>query len=206
MRIYTTLKEARANKKENVEEIFEVAKGTETLYVLANISFACIVASRRQAKLNEQLAPEGLVYVASHPLLTPEEESAKKELEKHTAKIRLSSRGWGDYSPCEWIGDTRRADVEIVAECKNLLATRHDVDEPIQSDGTILKLLNQARAQIANPAAPLSEPDRGPGYCYNCESYCYGDCGEFSNRPTHASLDRELGQMAREENYGINEG
>jgi len=32
-----------------------------------------------------------------------------------------------------------------------------------------------------------AEKEYGRGYCYNCDSYCYGDCGDF-----HATNIREI--------------
>lgn len=42
------------------------------------------------------------------------------------------------------------------------------------------------------------------GYCYSCESYCYGDCGHYSSDPG-VKLRRDIALAQREENYGIND-
>lgn len=88
-------------------------------------------------------------------VLTPQEaearlapqRAAEAEARKYTRKIYLSGRGWGDYSPVEWTGDVRRADAEIVAECRKLLDNASDVDDP-QTDEQIAGKLAQARAEV----------------------------------------------------------
>ena len=49
------------------------------------------------------------------------EVQARAEQEKKMVTIYLSSRGWGDFSPCEWRGDITRPDTEILAECRDRL-------------------------------------------------------------------------------------
>jgi len=129
----------------------------------------------------------------------------------NTIRINLSSRGWGDYSNVEWTGDQRRSDAEILAECKHLLATGHDVDEPEQSDEQILAKIAGARARKAD--APRREKeaeeyynrDMGAGYCYSCETHCYGDCGNYQPKRTSLIAARDARQVADEANYGIND-
>ena len=101
---------------------------------------------------------------------TRETNEAKKVI------IYLSSRGWGDYSPVNWEGDITRPDAEILVECQELLASGHDVDKRMQTDADIITKIVQAREKWAMPKIEYVEPDRGPGYCTICESYCYGDC------------------------------
>jgi len=72
--------------------------------------------------------------------------------------IRLSARGWGDYSPLVWTGDITRTDNEILAECRELLIRGHDVDNRNQSDDEILAKINAARKRIAD--APAREAAR----------------------------------------------
>jgi len=126
--------------------------------------------------------------------------------------IYLSSRGWGDYSPCEWIGDITRPDVEILAECKAELAGGHDVDEHRQSDEQILSKITAARAKWegapARDAARAKaekediERKKATGYCFNCETWCDGDCGHYSSDPT-VKFRRDLHEAQREQNYGV---
>ena len=47
---------------------------------------------------------------------------AEREAEMRRGRIYLSSRGWGDYSPVEWVGDITRPAAEIEAECAAALA------------------------------------------------------------------------------------
>ena len=108
---------------------------------------------------------------------------ARKAVERVQVEIYLSSRGWGDYSGVAWRGDITRPDTEIIAECQALLAAGTDVDTPNQSDAQLLVRISIARAtwQVRQDAAKLPpRPRHGPGYCYNCETYCDGDCGDFA--------------------------
>ena len=134
-----------------------------------------------------------------------EEEKAKAEIEKRTVRIYLSSRGWGDYSPVEWIGDITRPTNDILAECRKALETSYDVDFPNKPDDEIIKEIEAAKQRYANPPKPIKEPEHGPGYCYNCESYCYGDCGHYAPKPTPETIKRQLDEMTREANYGISD-
>lgn len=122
-----------------------------------------------------------------HPVkLAEDAKRAKKEIEdKKIVKIYLSSRGWGDYSSLEWVGDITRPDAEILRECKELLANGHDVDKPNQSDDDILRLVQEAREDWATPREVAeTEIEHGVGYCYSCETYCYGDCGDYQPQMT----------------------
>jgi hypothetical protein len=65
------------------------------------------------------------------------------------ATIKLSTRGFGEYSPVAWTGDINRTDAEIIAECKDLLAKGHDVDNRNQSDDEILAKIKAERERIA---------------------------------------------------------
>ena len=67
--------------------------------------------------------------------------------------VTLSSRGWGDYSPVVWTGDIDRADADILAECRQLLATERDVDDRNQSDADILAKIAAARQELADAPA-----------------------------------------------------
>jgi len=128
--------------------------------------------------------------------------------------IYLSSRGWGDFSPVEWRGDITRPDAEILAECREWLAKSHDVDQPFQSDDEIMGKISRAREKWATAPARKAARDAEEaadirrkietGYCFYCESWCHGDCGQYSNDPM-VKFRRDLNQAAREANYGIND-
>ena len=154
---------------------------------------------------------------ATHPakIATDKAAAIKATEDAKTVKIYLSSRGWGDYSPCEWIGDITRPDTEILAECKHLLATQHDVDQRTnQSDADLLTKIDQARdnwekapaSKAAREAAENKDIQRkiDTGYCFFCESWCYGDCGHYSKDPM-TKFRRDLREAEREANYGIND-
>ena len=42
------------------------------------------------------------------------------------------------------------------------------------------------------------------GYCFNCETWCHGACGHYSNDP-HTMHRRRMAEATREANYGIND-
>ena len=104
-------------------------------------------------------------------------------------KFFLSSRGWGDYSSVKWIGDITRPDSEIIEECQSALKNSGDVDSPNQSDDDILNKIKKARAAWEDkPRQKRESAIRlqkliDTGYCFNCESWCHGDCGNYSNDP-----------------------
>ena len=135
----------------------------------------------------------------------------EKEAEAKSVEIRLSSRGWGDYSPCTWIGDITRPDEEILAECRDRLLNGHDVDLRDQTDEEILAKISAARQEwITRPArlaaaALAREKDLQDkidnGYCFNCESYCQGACDNPSYDPRVYDM-RMLREAMREDGYG----
>ena len=124
-------------------------------------------------------------------------------------RIYLSSRGWGDYSSCEWVGDITRPDAEILEECKRALTTENDVDQPNQSDVELLGKIIKARddwqtaparkaAIEAKKAADVKRKIE-TGYCFACDSYCFGDCGNYTKNP-RGMYARQLKEAIREAN------
>ena len=144
---------------------------------------------------------------AKHPakLAADKTAEARRIEESKIVTIYLSSRGWGDYSSCEWSGDITRPDAEILAECKHNLTTEQDVDKPDQSDAEILAKITEARAKYNTPREPIKPITHGHGYCHSCETYCYGGCGNYQPKPTSAIINRKAREIAREANYGIND-
>lgn len=124
--------------------------------------------------------------------------------EKTETKIYLSSRGWGDFSPVEWRGDIAADNMSILAECKKLLSDGRDVDEPNQSDEEILKKIEAAGLKFAPPGPARTEPKEifGAGYCYSCESYCYGDCGNYRPKNSGRILAQKFAEDIREQTFG----
>ena len=120
-------------------------------------------------------------------------DAEKRDLAARIVTIYLSSRGWGDYSSCEWTGDITRPDAEILAECKHLLTTGYDVDQHNQPDDEIMAKIAKSRAnwesaparKVAREAGEEEDIRRkiASGYCFACESYCHGDCGHYSSDP-----------------------
>ena len=149
---------------------------------------------------------------AKHPLKVEQDrlEALKAKEVAKQVRIYLSSCGWGDYSSCEWRGDITRPDTEILAECKHILTTEHDVDQPNQPDDEIMSKIAKARAdwetaparKTAQETAEVEDIRRKieTGYCFTCETWCHGDCGHYSNNPRRFNND-----AAREANYGIND-
>ena len=153
---------------------------------------------------------------AKHPAKAEQDRIAavKKAQESKQVRIYLSSRGWGDYSACEWHGDITRPDADILAECRAELTNGHDVDKPNQSDAELLQIIIEARATWkaapARKAAREVEEEANiqnkikSGYCFYCESWCHGDCGHYSSDPM-IKFRRDLKEAQNEANYGIND-
>lgn len=153
---------------------------------------------------------------AKHPVKVAHDkaEADKSAKQAKMITIYLSSRGWGDYGSLDWYGDITRPDAEILAECKHLLATGHDVDQPNQSDEEILSKIKAAREswrtaperKAAREKAEAEDIKRKieTGYCFACDTWCHGDCGNYSNDP-RVMYRKHLNEAAREANYGIND-
>lgn len=153
---------------------------------------------------------------ATHPAKAEQDRLAAIKSAEAAKQVRiyLSSRGWGDYSPCEWVGDITRPDAEILEECRRALTTEYDVDQFNQSDAEIMDKIIAARKQWAEAparkAAREAEEEADiqskikSGYCFYCESWCHGDCGHYSSDPM-VKFRRDFNQAARESNYGIND-
>lgn len=126
--------------------------------------------------------------------------------------IYLSSRGWGDYSPCEWTGDITRPDSEILAECREELTGGHDVDTPNQTDDELLAKIVVAREKWRTRPERLAAAQKAEeedlqkkiasGFCFSCESWCHGDCGNYSTDP-NVKFRRDFQRAMAEQNYGI---
>ena len=85
------------------------------------------------------------------------------------------------------------------------------MDKPNQSDNEILETIIKARnfwaGKSEREAAYQADIQHkiDTGYCFSCESWCDGDCGDYSNDPA-IQFRRDLQQASREANYGIQEG
>jgi hypothetical protein len=182
-----------------------------------------IVKFREQVKHNGKMVvcclrvdtrPDLIALVSEIEKSDAEEKAQKAEIEKRTVRIYLSSRGWGDYSACEWVGDITRPAAEILTECRKQLNTEYDVDQHNQSDDEIMSKIAAARekwetapareaAMEAEEKADIQRKIKS-GYCFACESYCHGDCGHYSN-DLGVKYRRDFNQAVREVNYGIND-
>lgn len=153
---------------------------------------------------------------AAHPAKIEQDrlKMIKNAEEAKQVRIYLSSRGWGDYSACEWVGDITRPDAAILAECRDRLTKEHDVDQPNLPDQDILSLIADARTKweaapalrAARSAAETVDIKRkvDNGFCFACGSYCYGDCGDYSRNPV-TQYRREIQEAAAEANYGVDD-
>lgn len=208
MTLYETLEAARAASKANsqVESIVEIEHNTQ------GQKFICLTCPaeylRRHIKKNPM--PEIVKIIASHSIRTPEEQEEIAARENNTKEIFLSSRGWGDYSPCTYRADLRKSDDEILAGCRAELIACNDVDQPNQSDAEILAAIANVRAKYAKQKTTISQEikkmiEHGIGYCYSCETYCCGDCDDYQPKPTARTISREIKKMNDEANYGIND-
>ena len=71
---------------------------------------------------------------------------------------------------------------------------------------------NQIMAECAATDKPVQveaapEPEKhGPGYCYSCGTYCYGDCGHYEPKRTLKHVMADAQEAARESMAGIQEG
>jgi hypothetical protein len=143
-----------------------------------------------------------------HPakLLKDKKEAEEKKIKENSVSIHLSTRGWGDYSSVVWYGDITKPFSEIVAECQKLLKTGHDVDHKVQSDEEVLQKIKIAHEKWLGEQAPKPESSHtethGAGYCYSCESYCYGDCGDYHPTLTTDLIAKRFQKMSREDEFG----
>lgn len=172
---YPTLDAARSSDKidSKTVEIWQIRDRVgDEHYILSRIFFG------KSGMIREIEAHYGFAILRKHNLRSDEQVKIDDETRASTVSIRLSSRGWGDYIPLSWSGDIRRPQAEIVAECRALLKDGHDVDHRDLTDEAILALIDGTRKKIMTSVEPYTEPDRGAGYCHNCETYCYGDCGQ----------------------------
>jgi len=119
-------------------------------------------------------------------------EQLRQEKEKQeTVSIHLSTRGWGDYSSVEWVGNITQPDAIILAECKTLLSSSTDVDHILTDEKIIVKITEARSKWHQKQEKPVQKiVTHGPGYCYSCDSYCYGDCGHFTPKPTFDTLKK----------------
>jgi hypothetical protein len=158
--------------------------------------------------------PDLAAYIAQVEAEDKIEQAVRAEAAKKTVNIYLSSRGWGDYSACEWTGDITRTDAEILAECRTQLQTGHDVDRAGQGDDEILSKITIARTLWATKDERRDAYRRAEaedirskiesGYCFSCGTWCHGDCGHYSRDPATA-YRQNLKKAQREFNYGIND-
>lgn len=176
--------------------------------------------SKEDRYLYLAVAQDGLNYVIAKDQEKAVDEfyaviaKEKAAIQAKTVTIHLSTRGWGDYSSLEWSGDITRADAEILAECRELLTNGYDVDKPNQTDDELAVKIKAAREKWAGKEEreqKRSEKESAhikhlidTGYCFNCESYCHGDCGHYSSDPS-IRYKKMLRGAIREQNYGIND-
>ncbi len=83
-------------------------------------------------------------------------------------------------------------------------------DSGYRTESEILELIREVREKWqkqkeeppkAEKEAEEAERLAATGYCFNCESWCHGDCGNYSNDPKIRAV-RQFKLSMREEQYG----
>jgi len=207
MKTYQSAEDARAaiaGAQGAAKYIWEIDYNGVRCYAIGSCSAATIIGGKNTYAKNAwaRLLEQGVTLISGHGLLTMEQSEAKeqqdqlqREIDANSIGVYLSSRGWGDYSPVKPLLDLRRADAELIIDCRKALVEATDVDQCNQSDAEIIKALAEARLLLARRNAP--EPVRGKGYCYACQTYCYGDCGQFTPQKPSKIFVRELSEAIR---------
>lgn len=202
MNVFKTLPEARQYGKE---------KGATHILGIDHITHgACFVATKAGIKamtivLKNTPNSEIKAFTSEHNIKTDEELAEEEAILKNTVEIYLSSRGWGDYSPVKCNCDLRKSDSELLKQCRDALNSETDVDSQNQSDEEILSKISSARSKHATPVKKPEPVKYGPGYCYSCESYCFGDCGDYHPQLTNDLIARRFHKDISEQNFGIND-
>ena len=178
MTIFKSLTDARDDKPQDVAEIWQIklTDGSDA-YIRAKMTLEWVRRSA-QSKLTELEQLNKMTVIRACSAYAVDDTSADE------LTVFLSARGWGDSCNLEWRGSPATTDQEILAQCQLLLKTGVDVDEREQSDEQILAKIAQARKSFDTPKF-VDTIKRGPGYCYHCEDYSFGDCdcGHYPGTP-----------------------
>jgi len=67
-------------------------------------------------------------YLARTATARKEASAAEADKRANEITVYLSSRGWGDFSPVEWVGDRRLETETILSQCRVALSSSKDVD------------------------------------------------------------------------------
>ncbi len=203
MNTYETVGDARQGRTWDSMQIIEIEHATEgTCYINSKYDLETL-----QRALAAKPMPEILRLVR-----TVVDYRAEREEEVERAiSVFVSTRGWGDYASLHWIGDGELPDDEIISRIRELISISSDVDS-VPSDDELRARIAEAREAKAQAKAELAQLEReepkpvhGPGYCYSCHSYCYGDCGDYTPRPTRRTLSRGIREAAREAMFGLDD-
>lgn len=100
----------------------------------------------------------------------------------------------------------RTSDAEFCG-CSNMAwtITEGEWDEIVRLSQEIEGEKEKASKENEKAAAESLQRKIDTGYCFNCESWCHGDCGNYSQNPA-TSFRRDLKKAQDEANFGINEG
>lgn len=193
MTLYPTLEAAREASKRSKVQIVTLLEIEHKISGVQFIGVTCTLSTLKLA-LKRKPIPEIVRILSEHSPKTDEELAEEKAVRDNMVSIHLSSRGWGDYSPCECTADLRKSDAEILSECKKTLMNGHDVDKRDQTDKEILALIQSARKKLEASREPRRsvKVSHGVGYCYSCRSHCYGDCGDYQPSPTIKTEMRDI--------------
>jgi hypothetical protein len=201
MKTYKNIDEARADKN-------RCNGGAKQVWMIDNNGDRCYVLASAPADrwIGKPRGKNGIIVLAGYDILSAKEKAEAEAEEKNTIEVYLSSRGWGDYSGVAPELDMRKPEAELIAACRLALSAEDDIDQPDQSDAEILAAINAARTKLARRnAPPAPAPIYGPGYCFSCESYCYGDCNDYQPVRTSRMISKQAQAAAQEADYGIND-
>lgn len=100
---------------------------------------------------------------------------------------------------------SRQADVQFNG-CANMAwtITEGEWAEIIRLSQDIRAEKKQAQEKYAEQETAALQKKIDTGYCFRCESWCHGDCGNYSSNP-EILFRRQLKQGLTEANFGITE-
>lgn len=103
------------------------------------------------------------------------------------------------------IGDRQSDGAFLGCENQAWIITAEQWDEIIKLSAEIDTAKAEARKKFEADEATDLQRKIATGFCFSCESYCHGDCGNYQTDPS-VKFRRDLKQATREQNYGIQEG
>jgi len=96
------------------------------------------------------------------------------------------------HSDCQFNGCDNQGWIVSKEEWDNIITLSNDINA--KKEAATIQAEADKRADTQHKI--------NSGYCFNCESWCNGDCGHYSNNP-EVAMARESKAAATENNYGI---